>query len=270
MKQYLLILALSVTFLLQPHSETSSQQASPLPASSNRCTARWYALLRAQLPVYSSQVTLAGDGANSRTFDMKDVKSIEYGTPSAPVFLRQPAHWRRRPNAAPPPRWLMSAPLRKPPQGPIFNCRLGTEVAGETNEVIDSKRAAEGQSYSADVSSDILDSSGSVVIPRGSNADVVIRSSTKGGRISVLLTCCLICDPSRSTAGNTLSIRRTLKRAARTVLGRITHGRVCRRRRDCRHHHWRDRRPRKGRGYRSSVRSRRRRRHPGDYPRQHD
>src|SRR5207302_598699 len=41
---------------------------------------------------------------------------------------------------------------------------------------------AEGQSYAAEVSKDILDAEGAVVIPEGSNAKVVIKSATKGGR----------------------------------------------------------------------------------------
>src|SRR5207237_5759760 len=67
---------------------------------------------------------------------------------------------------------------------PAIELPVGTEVSVRTNETIDSKKAAEGQTFSAEVSKDILDASGSAVIPRGSNAEVVIRSSSKGGRIT--------------------------------------------------------------------------------------
>jgi hypothetical protein len=37
--------------------------------------------------------------------------------------------------------------------------------------------------FAAEVAKDVLDGAGDVVIPRGSNAKIVIRSSTKGGKI---------------------------------------------------------------------------------------
>lgn len=40
-----------------------------------------------------------------------------------------------------------------------------------------------GQTYAADVTDDVLDANGDVVIPHGSNARIIIRSASKGGRI---------------------------------------------------------------------------------------
>jgi hypothetical protein len=60
---------------------------------------------------------------------------------------------------------------------------VGTEVSVRTEETIDSGKAAEGQTYAAEVTRDVVDAAGDVVIPRGSNAQVVIRSASKGGRI---------------------------------------------------------------------------------------
>ncbi len=59
----------------------------------------------------------------------------------------------------------------------IFN---GTELSVRTNELIDSNTASPGQTYSAQIATDILDSSGAVTIPRGSDARLVIRSSSGG------------------------------------------------------------------------------------------
>jgi len=53
-----------------------------------------------------------------------------------------------------------------------------------TDETIDSKKAVPGQTFAAEVAKDVVDSAGDVVIPRGSNAQIVIRSSSKGGRIT--------------------------------------------------------------------------------------
>ncbi len=41
----------------------------------------------------------------------------------------------------------------------------------------------EGQTFAADVTSDVHDAAGAVVIPRGANAKIVIRSSSQGGKI---------------------------------------------------------------------------------------
>jgi len=40
----------------------------------------------------------------------------------------------------------------------------------------------EGQTYAAEVTQDVRDSSGDCVIPRGANAQLLIKSATKGGR----------------------------------------------------------------------------------------
>jgi len=52
-----------------------------------------------------------------------------------------------------------------------------------SEETIDSSKAAEGQAFPAEVASDVLDSEGNVVIPAGANAQIVIRSASKGGKI---------------------------------------------------------------------------------------
>jgi membrane-bound inhibitor of C-type lysozyme len=59
----------------------------------------------------------------------------------------------------------------------------GTELSVRTNEAIDSKSATVGQRFSAVVAADVVDSSGRVTIARGSDAELVIRS-TSGGSIS--------------------------------------------------------------------------------------
>src|SRR5205823_413219 len=46
----------------------------------------------------------------------------------------------------------------------------GTELSVRTNEIIDSKMASEGQTFSAVIASDVLDNSGGIRVPRGSDA----------------------------------------------------------------------------------------------------
>jgi hypothetical protein len=55
-----------------------------------------------------------------------------------------------------------------------------TEFSVRTNERIDSTTATEGRTYSAQVARDVLDSSGAVLIPKGSDAQLVIRNASEG------------------------------------------------------------------------------------------
>jgi hypothetical protein len=59
----------------------------------------------------------------------------------------------------------------------------GTEISVRNKETIDSAKAAEGQTFPAEVTADVLDPEGKVVIPAGANAQIVIRSASKGGKI---------------------------------------------------------------------------------------
>jgi hypothetical protein len=57
----------------------------------------------------------------------------------------------------------------------------GTEISVLTNDNIDSKTANTGQVFSADVAQNIMDSSGRVVIPKGSEAQLILRNVNSGG-----------------------------------------------------------------------------------------
>ncbi len=57
----------------------------------------------------------------------------------------------------------------------------GTEISVRTNETIDSRTTHAGQTFSAVVEQDITDDSGRVAIPRGSDAQVVLRKVSGGG-----------------------------------------------------------------------------------------
>ncbi|MCU1273630.1 MAG: hypothetical protein JWO48_1061, partial [Bryobacterales bacterium] len=60
----------------------------------------------------------------------------------------------------------------------------GTEFSVRTNEAIDSTTGTEGRTYSAQVGRDVLDSSGAVLIPQGSDVQLVIRNISEGGTFS--------------------------------------------------------------------------------------
>ncbi|PYT27881.1 MAG: hypothetical protein DMG57_16910 [Acidobacteria bacterium] len=60
----------------------------------------------------------------------------------------------------------------------------GTEFSVRTNETIDSSTATEGRTYSATVARDVVDNNGTVLIPRGSDAQLVIRNVSQEGTLS--------------------------------------------------------------------------------------
>lgn len=62
-----------------------------------------------------------------------------------------------------------------------YTVPAGVEISVRNEETIDSSRAAEGQLYPAEVTRDVRDEAGDVVIPRGANAAIIIRSASRGG-----------------------------------------------------------------------------------------
>jgi hypothetical protein len=134
-----------------------------------------------------SEITLAGDDNTTHTVPMTQVKSIEYDEAAAAQGSATQT------GAAP----AGSASARRasdavhehhyhPTQAEIHTKTYvlpdGTKVAVRTEDTIDSAKAAEGQTYAAEVADSVLDENGDVVIPHGSNAQIVIRSASKGGR----------------------------------------------------------------------------------------
>lgn len=153
-----------------------------------------------------TDITLNLDDGGSRTIPMKQVRSVDYGdtastAPSAPPASAPPADSAPPAASAPPagPRRGANPEPSAPPPGPATAytdqptaaqitsvthvLEVGTEIPVRTEETIDSGKAAEGQVFAADIARDIRDASGAVVIPRGSNAQIVIKSASKGGKI---------------------------------------------------------------------------------------
>jgi hypothetical protein len=129
-----------------------------------------------------AEVTVHGDDNTTRTIAMKDVKSIEYDDASAPPPAEQPKAGAKRAR-----RERSHDDHHHPEAAAVttktYELAAGTEVPVRAEEVIDSARAAEGQTYAAEVTADVRDAAGDIVIPSGANAQIVIRSAAKGGRI---------------------------------------------------------------------------------------
>jgi hypothetical protein len=130
-----------------------------------------------------SQITLTLDSGGSRTVLMKDVRSVEYGDPAGNSAANDSTPARASANRTA----AGSAPRPRPDKTAIhtktFEIAAGTEIAVRNDETIDSSSAAEGQTYAAEVTDDVHDAQGDVVIPRGANAQLVIKSVANGGRI---------------------------------------------------------------------------------------
>lgn len=135
-----------------------------------------------------SQIDLTADDNTAHTVPMSQVKSIEYDDAAVPQTSGTQA------GAAPRPGFSSRAasdsghehhyhPSRAEIHTKTYVVPDGTKVSVRTEDAIDSTTAVEGQTYAAEITDNVLDANGDVVIPHGSNAQIVIRSASKGGRI---------------------------------------------------------------------------------------
>ncbi len=85
-------------------------------------------------------------------------------------------------NTAPAPSSPAAANPSTPPSNAV-ELPSGTEIAVRANETINSDEASEGQTYSAEVLDNVSDASGNVVIPKGADAQLIIRNSSNGGTV---------------------------------------------------------------------------------------
>ena len=134
-----------------------------------------------------TEVTLTGDDNAAHTVPMTQVKSIEYDDAAATQASGTPA------GGTPTKRSSARAaadsvhehhyhPTRAEIHTKTYVLAAGTQVSVRTEDAINSATAVEGQTYAAEVTDEVLDANGDAVIPHGSNAQIVIRSASKGGR----------------------------------------------------------------------------------------
>jgi hypothetical protein len=112
---------------------------------------------------------------------MKDVRRVDYGETATAAGPAAPA----TASVPPPPEPTHEDhyhPAAAAVQSVTRVLPAGTAIPVRNEETIDSAKAVEGQVYAAEIASDVRDADGAVVIPRGSNAHLVIKSATKGGR----------------------------------------------------------------------------------------
>ncbi|HWC96451.1 MAG TPA: YMGG-like glycine zipper-containing protein [Candidatus Sulfopaludibacter sp.] len=130
----------------------------------------------------ASEIQISGDDKTTRTIPMSQVRSVDYG--DAPATTAAPAA-----AAAPVPMAPDDShdqhyhPSEAAITTKTYALPVGTQIPVRNEETIDSARASEGQTFAAEVTKDVHDAAGDVVIPRGSNARIIIRSASKGGHI---------------------------------------------------------------------------------------
>ena len=130
-----------------------------------------------------TEITLLGDDHAAHNYPMSQVKSIEYddaatspadnsAAPKQSTAKRSEAQFHEH----------HYHPTQAEIHTKTYRLEVGTEVAVRTEDTIDSAKAAEGQTYAAEITEDVVDAVGDVVLPHGSNAQIVIRSASKGNR----------------------------------------------------------------------------------------
>jgi hypothetical protein len=127
--------------------------------------------------VLSSSATnleLAGDDKVTRNIATNQVRSVNYDDATTTPNTATPAE---------PPHDNHYHPAETAVTTKTHRVPTGAEISVRTEETIDSARAADGQTFAAEVTRDVLDQEGNVVIPRGANAQIVVKSASNGGRI---------------------------------------------------------------------------------------
>ena len=123
---------------------------------------------------------IAADDKTTRNFSTSQVRSVNYDEAPPPAAgasnegtppPTEPAH----DNHYHPTETAVTTKTHRVP--------AGADISVRTEETIDSGRASDGQIFAAEVTRDVLDEEHNVVIPRGANAQIVVKSATKGGRI---------------------------------------------------------------------------------------
>lgn len=137
--------------------------------------------------VGSTTITFSENG-NIRHYQRSNVRSIEFGASSSAYQYHNDSDRRDndRDRDSTPNLSSRSSNSDNYPRSARGSMTVpsGTEINVITNETINSADADEGQNFSAEVSQDVLDSNGRVLIPRGSDATLVLRSVSNQGTVS--------------------------------------------------------------------------------------
>ena len=110
----------------------------------------------------TNSVVVRDTAGVERTFQKSEIQGIDFsdsnsGSAASPTYRSVP-----------------SAP------GTSMTVPSGTEIAVRTNDKIDSSLATEGQTFDAEIASDVTGTSGEVLIPKAADAALVLRQVSNG------------------------------------------------------------------------------------------
>jgi outer membrane lipoprotein SlyB len=121
------------------------------------------------------RIVFLDDRGIRRTFNTNEIQTLDFNDTMAPAGGAYNRDNDRRDNAA------NRADDRHRTWATL---PAGTPVSVRTDETINADTASQGRTYSASIYQDVLDSSGNVVIPRGSRATLVVRRVSEGGTVT--------------------------------------------------------------------------------------
>jgi hypothetical protein len=128
-------------------------------------------------------ISLRSRDGDMRSFRMDQIDTIrfDHDRDRNSQGYNQPPNYNQAPNYNQPPGYNQqpayssgynSAP---PPNAAYMTLPAGTSISVRTNESINTRDGNSGRAYSAQVAQDVMDPNGNVLIPRGSNAWMVVR-----------------------------------------------------------------------------------------------
>jgi hypothetical protein len=163
----------------------------PLGLSAARLTLRDGSVVYGRFVSGSSQeIVFQDDQGIRRRFDINRVQNLDFSGSGAPAGAYQNNQSDRYNNNSAnrsDDRYNNNTGYRGQDYGygnAYATVPAGTELSVRANEEITAQTAAEGRTYSATIDRDVFDESGRVVIPRGSDAEMVVRTVNQGGTFS--------------------------------------------------------------------------------------
>jgi hypothetical protein len=123
----------------------------------------------------SRRVVFQIENGARRTFTRNQVRSIEMDS-SAPA--QSGSVFGNTTGAA-----NRAANRRNVANANAITIPAGTDLQVRTNESIETRTATAGRTYDAEINQDVTGASGNVIIPRGSDVELVVREVNEGGTV---------------------------------------------------------------------------------------
>jgi hypothetical protein len=132
----------------------------------------------------SNEVTIMDDNGVRRRFNLDQIQTIDFNTLSGPSRSSVSGDQRDR-------SYGDNRDARNRSDNSSYSnandyavLPAGTQLSVRTDQEINVNTATQGRTYPASIAQDVLDSGGNVVVPRGSDAELVVREVNEGGTLS--------------------------------------------------------------------------------------